>query len=263
MIIITGPNMAGKSTVIRQAALMVIMAQTGSFIPAREAEIGTADRIFTRIGAVDDLARGRSTFMVEMNETAEILKYSTKKSLILLDEIGRGTSTYDGISIAWAVAEYIHNKIGARTLFATHYHELTEITKTLPMAKNYSVAVKEWNDEVIFLRKLKEGPTSRSYGIQVGKLAGLPENVINRAREILKNLETSGSDAEVQSENKKNRIKCSSDRQISLFGDEKIIHSDEQKHSEIINELSAQEIDILSPLEALNLISAWKRKLKT
>jgi DNA mismatch repair protein MutS len=191
LLIITGPNMAGKSTVLRQVALTVLMAQMGSFVPAFKATVGLVDRIFTRIGATDDLAKGESTFMVEMNETANILRHASPKSLVILDEIGRGTSTYDGLSIAWAVAEALHdrNAKGVRTLFATHYHELTELVATKERVKNFNIAVKEWNDQIIFLRKLVPGGTSRSYGIQVARLAGLPSAVIERAREILDNLE--------------------------------------------------------------------------
>ncbi len=191
LIIITGPNMAGKSTYIRQVALIVIMAQAGSFVPATEAEIGLVDRVFTRVGASDDLARGRSTFMVEMQETANILNNATAKSLIVLDEIGRGTSTFDGISIAWAVAERLHNhaEVKAKTLFATHYHELTDLALTLPGVKNYNVLVREKNDRIAFLRKIVRGAADKSYGIQVARLAGLPGEVIDRAKEILANLE--------------------------------------------------------------------------
>ncbi|HBM16999.1 MAG TPA: DNA mismatch repair protein MutS [Lentisphaeria bacterium] len=191
IIIITGPNMAGKSTYIRQVALIVLMAQMGSFVPAEQAEIGIVDRIFTRVGASDDLAKGQSTFMVEMVETANILNNATSKSLVILDEIGRGTSTFDGLSIAWSVAEYIHNSPHARakTLFATHYHELTELAMTCSGVKNYNVAVKEYGDKVIFLRQIIPGAADKSYGIYVAKLAGLPEKVISRAKEILENLE--------------------------------------------------------------------------
>lgn len=189
VLIITGPNMAGKSTYIRQVALLTLMAQTGSFLPAVSAEIGLVDRIFTRIGASDDLARGQSTFMVEMNETSMILNNATERSLVILDEIGRGTSTFDGLSIAWSVAEHLHNEIGARTLFATHYHELTALTQVCSAAKNYNVAVKEWNHQIIFLRKIIAGSAEKSYGIQVARLAGLPESVLQRAREILEKLE--------------------------------------------------------------------------
>lgn len=191
LLILTGPNMAGKSTYIRQVAIITIMAQIGSFVPASEARIGVADRVFTRVGASDDLARGRSTFMVEMQETASILHHATPRSLIVLDEIGRGTSTFDGISIAWAVAEHLHNHADAkaRTLFATHYHELTELAITMPGVKNYCVLVKESKDQIVFLRKIVQGAADKSYGIQVARLAGLPAPVIRRATEILSNLE--------------------------------------------------------------------------
>lgn len=190
LLIITGPNMAGKSTYMRQVALIVLMAQIGSFVPASEAKIGIVDRIFTRIGASDFISKGQSTFMVEMLEAANILNNATGRSLILLDEIGRGTSTFDGISIAWAVAEYIAREIKARTLFATHYNELTELSLILDGIKNYNVSVKEWGDEIIFLRKISPGPADKSYGIQVARLAGLPDTVISRAKEVLSNLES-------------------------------------------------------------------------
>ncbi|MBI5395862.1 MAG: DNA mismatch repair protein MutS, partial [Verrucomicrobia bacterium] len=189
VLVITGPNMAGKSTYIRQVALLVLMAQTGSWIPAAKAVVGIVDRIFTRVGASDDLVRGQSTFMVEMNETANILNNATSKSLIILDEIGRGTSTFDGLSIAWSVAEFLHNEVKAKTLFATHYHELTELAATCPGVKNYNVAVREWSDQIIFIRKIVEGGTDKSYGIHVARLAGLPRPVIERAKEVLRNLE--------------------------------------------------------------------------
>lgn len=191
LVLITGPNMAGKSTYIRQVAVLVVMAQMGSFVPATYAEMGMVDRVFTRVGASDDLARGRSTFMVEMQETANILNNATPHSLIVLDEIGRGTSTFDGISIAWAVAEYLHNNgtVKARTLFATHYHELTELERSLPGAKNYNVLVRERNGQITFLRRIAKGAADQSYGIQVARLAGLPQSVIERAHEILQNLE--------------------------------------------------------------------------
>ncbi len=191
VILITGPNMAGKSTYIRQVALIVLMAQIGSFVPAKSARIGLVDRIFTRVGASDDLSRGQSTFMVEMNETANILNHATEKSLVILDEIGRGTSTYDGISIAWAVAEYLHEQIKAKTLFATHYHELTIMEQRFPGIKNFNVAVREWNDQIIFLRKIQRGGADKSYGIQVARLAGLPKQVLDRSKEILNQLEAS------------------------------------------------------------------------
>jgi DNA mismatch repair protein MutS len=191
IMLITGPNMAGKSTYIRQAALLTLMAQTGSFVPAAAARIDLVDRIFTRIGASDDLARGQSTFMVEMCETANILNNATQRSLIILDEIGRGTSTFDGLSLAWSIVEYLHNKIGAKTLFATHYHELTELAARLPRLKNFNVAVREWHDQIVFLRRIVEGGTDKSYGIQVARLAGVPKSVLDRAKDILRNLEDS------------------------------------------------------------------------
>ena len=189
--LITGPNMAGKSTYIRQVALLVLLAQTGSFIPAAEARIDLVDRIFTRIGASDDLTRGQSTFMVEMCETANILNNATPRSLIILDEIGRGTSTFDGLSLAWSIVEHLHNQVGAKALFATHYHELTELAGRLPRLKNYNVAVREWHEQIVFLRKIVEGGTDKSYGIQVARLAGVPKAVLDRAKEILRNLEES------------------------------------------------------------------------
>jgi len=189
--IITGPNMAGKSTYIRQVALLTLLAHTGSFVPATEARIDLTDRIFTRIGASDDLSRGQSTFMVEMSETANILNNATAKSLIVLDEIGRGTSTFDGLSLAWSIVEHLHNQIGAKTLFATHYHELAELAGRLGRVRNFNVAVREWNEEIIFLRKIVEGGTDKSYGIQVARLAGVPKSVLERAKEILGNLEES------------------------------------------------------------------------
>ena len=190
--LITGPNMAGKSTYIRQVALITLMAQMGSFVPAASAHIGVVDKIFTRIGASDDLARGQSTFMVEMNETANILHNATSRSLVILDEIGRGTSTYDGVSIAWAVAEHLLTQTKARTLFATHYFELTQLEEKIPGAFNLNVSVHEADDEVVFLHKIVPGSADRSYGIHVARLAGLPLSVIGRAREILSHLESTG-----------------------------------------------------------------------
>jgi DNA mismatch repair protein MutS len=187
--IVTGPNMAGKSTYIRQVALIVLMAQIGSFVPAESAEVGLVDRIFTRVGANDDLGRGQSTFMVEMNETSNIVNNATERSLVILDEIGRGTSTFDGLSIAWSVAEFLHDKIKARTLFATHYHELTKLAEERKGVCNFNVAVREWNDQIIFLRKIVPGGADKSYGIQVARLAGLPKEILDRAKEILAHLE--------------------------------------------------------------------------
>ncbi len=202
--IITGPNMAGKSTYIRQVALIVLMAQIGSFVPAESAEIGLVDRIFTRVGANDDLARGQSTFMVEMNETSNIVNNATERSLVILDEIGRGTSTFDGLSIAWSVAEFLHDKIKARTLFATHYHELTKLAAERSGVCNFNVAVREWNDQIIFLRKIVPGGADKSYGIQVARLAGLPKEILDRAKEILSHLEAPNG-ALAQSEKAKKR----------------------------------------------------------
>jgi DNA mismatch repair protein MutS len=200
IMLITGPNMAGKSTYIRQVALLSLLAHTGAFLPAAEARIDLLDRIFTRIGAADDLARGQSTFMVEMSETANILNNASRRSLVILDEIGRGTSTFDGLSLAWSIVEHLHNQVGAKTLFATHYHELTELgsgpepsvsssTVRLSRTRNFHVAVREYNDQIIFLRKVVAGGTDKSYGIQVARLAGVPKGVIDRSKEILRVLE--------------------------------------------------------------------------
>ncbi|MBP1717928.1 MAG: mismatch repair protein MutS [Deltaproteobacteria bacterium] len=255
ILILTGPNMAGKSTIMRQAALIVIMAQMGSFVPAEEARIGLTDRIFTRVGATDDLSRGRSTFMVEMEEMAHILRHMAPRSLILLDEIGRGTSTFDGLSIAWAVTEFLHDisPFHARTLFATHYHELTELALTRVRIKNFHVAVKEWNDRVIFLRKLVEGATSRSYGIQVARLAGLPEEVIDRAKEVLNNLEqgefTEGGIPKLAL-SRKRKISWDS-RQMNLF----------QTPPDPLREaLRKVDPERLTPLDALNLLNELKSR---
>ncbi len=258
ILIITGPNMAGKSTIMRQAALISIMAQIGSFVPAKEANLCLVDRIFTRVGATDDLVRGRSTFMVEMEEVAHILRNITPRSLILLDEIGRGTSTFDGLSIAWAVTEYLHEESPWRpkTLFATHYHELTELALTRPRIKNFHVAVKEWNDRVIFLRKLVEGGTSRSYGIQVARLAGLPPEVIDRAKEVLHNLEqgefTEGGIPKLAISRKKKLTWDSHQR--TLF----------QPPPDPLREaLKKIDPNQLTPLDALNILSELKARLSS
>lgn len=246
ILIITGPNMAGKSTVLRQTALTVLMAQMGSFVPASKAIIGIVDRIFTRVGASDDLARGQSTFMVEMNETANIMRHATPKSLVILDEIGRGTSTYDGLSIAWAVAEALHDRDGkgVRTLFATHYHELTELVVTKPRVKNFNIAVREWNERIIFLRKLVPGGTSRSYGIQVARIAGLPEDVLLRATEILHNLEGTELNGEGRPRIAERSPKTEADGilQLNLF------RSQDQKLRDRVSKL---DISRMTPLEAL------------
>ncbi len=255
LLIITGPNMAGKSTYLRQVALIVLLAQMGSFVPAESASIGLVDRIFTRVGASDNIVRGQSTFMVEMMEAARILSEATGRSLIILDEIGRGTSTFDGLSIAWAVAEYIHDApaLGAKTLFATHYHELTELALTKPRVKNFNFAVREWNDEVIFLRKIVPGGASRSYGIQVARLAGLPKEVIERAKEILGNLEkgelTKGGLPRLA-------IKRGEDKgpgQLDLFS------ADDQW---IRSELRDIAIDSMSPIEAMNKLYELKKRIE-
>jgi DNA mismatch repair protein MutS len=239
---------------MRQVALIVLMAQIGSFVPAKEARIGLVDRIFTRVGATDIITKGQSTFMVEMNETANILNNATRKSLIILDEIGRGTSTFDGVSIAWSVAEYIHENIKARTLFATHYHELTELALSMEGVKNYSISVKEWKDEIIFLRKIVEGGTDRSYGIQVARLAGLPEDVILRAKEVLSNLEKG---------------------ELNEIGEPKLAHSDFKKPERrtnqldifttqadpVVKELLGLDIINMTPLEALNKLYEFRKKL--
>ncbi len=247
ILVITGPNMSGKSTYIRQVALIVLMAQIGSFVPAREARIGIVDRIFTRIGAQDEIAAGQSTFMVEMVETANILHHATPRSLIILDEIGRGTSTYDGISIAWAVAEYIHNhpNLRSRTLFATHYHELTELERFLPRVRNYNVAVSEEGGRVIFLHKIVPGGADRSYGIHVAQLAGLPKPVIHRAEEILRDLESNSHPAAI-------RPRAPKATQLPLFS---LSHP-------VLEEIKNLDIDSMTPLEALNKLYELKRKLK-
>jgi DNA mismatch repair protein MutS len=253
ILMITGPNMAGKSTFMRQVALIVLMAQTGSFVPAGSASIGIADRIFTRVGAGDNLARGQSTFMLEMMEAANILRNATPKSLIVMDEIGRGTSTFDGVSIAWAVAEYIHDTAScrSRTLFATHYHELTELAVTRERIKNFTVAVREWNDQVIFLRTIIPGGASHSYGIQVARLAGMPADVIERAKEILRNLESGEFDEGTPRLAKSNR-KTSREptQQFSLF---------ESREDQLRNRLKKLNIATLTPLEGLNLLDELKR----
>lgn len=245
LIILTGPNMSGKSTYLKQVALIILLAQIGSFVPAKSAKISIVDRIFTRIGAQEDLAAGQSTFMVEMTETANILHNATPRSLLILDEIGRGTSTYDGLSIAWAVAEYIHGapKLGAKTLFATHYHELTELANTLPRVKNFNVAVAEEGDKVIFLHKIIPGGTDRSYGIHVAQLAGLPKSVTNRAQDVLANLE----DRNTTGKGKVQRRAVVT--QPTLF----------PKDSLLADEISRLDIDSLSPLEAITKLYELKR----
>ena len=242
--IVTGPNMSGKSTLIRQVALIVLLAQIGSYVPAKAARIGLVDRIFTRIGAQDEIHAGHSTFMVEMVETANILHHATPRSLLILDEIGRGTSTYDGVSIAWAVVEYIHNhpRVRSKTLFATHYHELTQLADLLPGVRNYNVAVSEADGQVVFLHKIVPGGADRSYGIHVGQLAGLPRPVVQRAGEILEQLESSSGKAV--------KIDPSAPRQLALF----------PQTNPLLDDLKSIDINTLSPIEALNRLYEWKRK---
>ncbi len=250
VLIITGPNMAGKSTVLRQTALLVIMAQMGGFVPARRAALGIVDRIFTRVGALDNLSQGQSTFMVEMQETANILNHATARSLVILDEIGRGTSTFDGLSIAWAVAEYLHdlNGGGVKTLFATHYHELTDLADRKPRVKNFNIAVKEWNDEIIFLHKLVPGGTNRSYGIQVARLAGVPAAVIQRAKKILFGIESGEHGAPVSAPGA--RRAQAAPTQLELF---------RKPESKVLEELRALDLESLTPLEAMNLLSRMQQ----
>ena len=264
--IITGPNMAGKSTYMRQTALIALMAQVGCFVPAQSANIGLSDRIFTRVGASDDLASGQSTFMVEMTEVANILRNATSKSLLILDEIGRGTSTFDGLSIAWAVVEYISDSklLGAKTLFATHYHELTELEGKIENVNNYCIAVKEKGDDIVFLRKIVKGGADKSYGIQVAKLAGVPDLVINRAKEIVEEL----SDEDITSRvseiaarehtaKKKGRSKKYDEvdiAQMSLF--------DTVKDDDVLNELKEIDVTNLTPIDALNTLYRLQNKLK-
>jgi DNA mismatch repair protein MutS len=249
--IITGPNMAGKSTYMRQVALIVLMAQIGSFVPAGSAKIGIVDRIFTRIGASDFLSRGQSTFMVEMIEAANIVNNATSRSLIILDEVGRGTSTFDGISIAWAIAEHILTNIRAKTLFATHYNELTELALTLEGVRNYNVSVREWGDEIIFLRKIEEGPADKSYGIQVARLAGIPDSIIKRAKEVLNNLENeelneTGKPKLASKKTKKRK------EQLDLFA---------SPHEAVIGEILSLDTDGIKPHDALMMLRELKKKL--
>ena len=264
--IITGPNMAGKSTYMRQVALIVLMAQIGSFVPAGSANIGLVDRIFTRVGASDDLASGQSTFMVEMTEVANILRNATSKSLLILDEIGRGTSTFDGLSIAWAVVEYISDTklLGAKTLFATHYHELTQLEGQIHNVNNYCIAVKEKGDEIVFLRKIVQGGADKSYGIQVANLAGVPELVIQRAKEIAEELSDehiTSRVSEIASKEKEQKKKVKSKKydevdmaQMSLF--------DTVKDGDVIEELKNLDVGNLTPIDALNTIYRLQNKLK-
>ena len=247
VILLTGPNMAGKSTLLRQVGLCVLLAQVGSFVPARRAVIGVVDRLFTRVGASDNLVRGQSTFMVEMSETSAILHGATARSLVLLDEIGRGTSTYDGVAIAWAVTEHLHNVVGCKTIFATHYHELTQLTEELAHARNFNVAVREAGDEIVFLHRLEPGGADRSYGIHVGRLAGLPGVVVGRAWEVLKLLEAGHHVA------RQPPPPAPDAQQLGLFA---------PGTHPLVAELDRLDVNTLSPLEALNRLAAWKKRLE-
>lgn len=258
ILIITGPNMAGKSTVLRQAALTVLLAQAGFFVPALNAEIPVTDRVFVRVGASDNLSSGQSTFMVEMEETANIINNATPSSLVVMDEIGRGTSTFDGISIAWAIVEFLHDlkDSGVKTLFATHYHELTELESIKERVKNFNIAVKEWNDEIIFLHRLVEGGASRSYGIQVARLAGLPHEVISRSKKILSNLESGSHDLKKVAQSQPSQAKMmkqTKPRQLELF---------RSPENVVLDILRGIDILSLTPLEALNKLSELKDKIK-
>jgi len=263
IIIITGPNMAGKSALLRQTALIVLMAQTGSFVPAESASIGIVDKIFTRVGASDNISQGESTFMVEMNEAASILNNLSERSLVLFDELGRGTSTYDGISIAWAIVEYIHeNKCHAKTLFATHYHELNEMEASFERIRNYNVSVREVNNKVIFLRKLIRGGSEHSFGIHVAKIAGMPESIIQRANTILKQLESdaAGVTAGQQSVDS-NQQSAPVSKPVTGIGQTRqgvqlsFFQLDDPVLEQIRDELKSLDINTLTPLDALNKLS--------
>jgi len=259
ILLITGPNMAGKSTVLRQVAILVIMAQIGSFVPARRARLGLADRVFSRVGASDNLAQGHSTFMVEMTETARILRQATMRSLVILDEIGRGTSTYDGLSLAWAVVEELSTRArgGIRTLFATHYHELTALEGKIDGLRNLNIAVKEWKGDIVFLRRLVPGPADRSYGIEVAKLAGVPKSVVDRAREILANLEEKSQD-----ERSGGAVQRASQRLLPGFGAPPIEIGPELTEHPIITQLTELDVDGMTPIQALMLLNQWKDMIK-
>jgi DNA mismatch repair protein MutS len=245
IVILTGPNMAGKSVYLRQTGHIVILAQMGAWVPARSARIGIVDRVFTRVGAQDNLARGQSTFLVEMVETATILNNVSPRSLVLLDEVGRGTSTFDGLAIAWAVVEALHDGAARpHVLFATHFHELTELADRLAGVRNFHVAVREWNDEIVFLHKVRAGSTDRSYGIQVARLAGLPSAVVARAKTLLAELEASG----------RRRADAREAAQLGLFA---------PVPDPITTEIAALEISHVTPIEALNLVAKWQQRLRS
>jgi DNA mismatch repair protein MutS len=259
VLLVTGPNMAGKSTLLRQVGLCVLLAQTGAFVPAKRAVIGVVDRLFTRVGASDNLVRGQSTFMVEMSETSAILHGASRRSLVLLDEIGRGTSTYDGVAIAWAVTEFLHNTLGCKTIFATHYHELTQLTEELAHARNFNVAVREVGDEIVFLHRLESGGADRSYGIHVGRLAGLPAPVVQRAWQVLKLLEAGHHVA--QQVPPPGGGATADAGQLALFGTRGGGGAVEVPDP-LLQELQGLDVDSLSPIEALNRLAAWKQRLK-
>jgi DNA mismatch repair protein MutS len=254
VVLLTGPNMGGKSTYLRQVALIVLMAQAGSFVPAAEASIGVVDRIFTRVGASDDLTRGESTFMVEMIETANILHHATDRSLVILDEVGRGTATFDGLSLAWAIVEHLHEERRPKTLFATHYHELTELATILPRVVNRRMAVKEWEERIIFLRRVVPGSADKSYGLHVARLAGVPAKVIERARQVLANLEAQEYDF-----TGKPRLARGSQAPATAPVDQlTLLTPPEQVVGEILRDTN---VEALTPLAALNLLASLKSRL--
>ena len=254
IVVLTGPNMGGKSTYLRQVALIVLMAQAGSFVPADEASLGAVDRIFTRVGASDDLARGESTFMVEMIETANILHHAGPESLVVLDEVGRGTATFDGLSLAWAIVEHLHEHRRPRTLFATHYHELTELATLLPRVVNRTLAVKEWKDDIVFLRRVVPGSADKSYGIQVARLAGLPRQVVERAAEVLANLEAAEYDLSGRPRLARGKTApaAAQDQMLLFTGPEQ----------RVVERLREADLDRLSPLAALTLLHELRAELE-
>ena len=257
ILIITGPNMSGKSSYLRQTGLIVLLAQIGSFVPAAKATIGIVDKIFTRVGASDNITSGESTFLIEMHEAAHIANTATKKSLILLDEVGRGTSTFDGISIAWSLTEYLHERVGARTLFATHYHELNELADLFPRIKNYKVDVREYGDKVVFLHKVTPGFADHSYGIQVAQMAGLPEEVTERAKKILKNLEESELTVHGEAQGSARKVKgriAPPEVQMTLF---------EMRDDALREELKKIDVEKMTPIEALQKLAELKKHMES
>ncbi len=248
MVVLTGPNMAGKSTILRQVGLIALMAHVGSFVPASSAEIGVLDRLYTRVGASDNLARGQSTFMVEMAETSAILHTASARSLVLLDEIGRGTSTYDGVSIAWAVTEHLHDVTGCKTIFATHYHELTQLADELAALRNFNVAVREVGDKILFVHRLEPGGADRSYGIEVGRLAGLPPTVLDRARQVLRLLESEQLAAGV------NAGRSTAAQQLGLFA---------AAPNPAVERLRQVDVNAMTPLQAMALLDELVRQARS